>query len=163
MEEAGQNESDATLVTSHEYQLITPVQYGRANGTFAMATFVQLRAPTSRNRRECALLKEAFFLAIPKAEAIEGAKKSQTEAPVERKIAGSDIIALIGQSRDASLPDVIETGVSLLLNQTAFLDGDQKLTKPLLEAMSYDDIEGMVGEYLRVFLLKSALKGARPT
>ena len=37
------------------------------------------------------------------------------------------------------------------------IDGEVKVTKPILDEMSNDDLEGMLGEYLANFILRSVL------
>lgn len=147
------------LKSEHVYQLTTPFPYGTASGEKEDASFITLKAPTSRNSRECAALKQAFFRAVADNEGGEGDGESNLE-----NIQGADVLMTMAMSTAVDLPDVLETAKHLFTKgRVAFVEGEEKvpLTKPLLELMSQDDVEGMLGDYLVNFTLASSLQRMR--
>lgn len=138
-----------------EYQLEQPLPYAKA-GVMVDGAFISLTAPTSRNMNECAFLKQAFFRALPKAPPGE---RASTPADVDSsEITGAGVIALITMSKDVELSGVLIAAKELFTSGVAMVDGEVKLTKPLLDAMSQDDLEAMTGEYMANFILASALR-----
>ena len=138
------------LKTEFDYPLLVPFTYA-AKGQEVLASFVKLVAPTSRHSRECAALKQAFFRAIPKGE------ETDVDPETVSTPSGTDIITMIACSQDVDLPDVLDTAARLFTSGTALVDGETKLTKPLLDKMSQEDVEGMAGDYLANFTVASAL------
>jgi hypothetical protein len=138
---------------SVEYALQEPVQYAN-KGEMVEAMFVTLNPPTSRNMTECAQLKQAFFRALPKTGEIEAEASDGGQA----ELTGEAVMTMITMSPDVELASVLVTGRELLTSGLALIDGEEKLTKPVLDNMSADDLEGMIGEYLVNFILASALR-----
>jgi hypothetical protein len=136
-----------------EYTLQQPVQYA-SKGELVEAMFVTLNPPTSRNMTECAQLKQAFFRALPKTGEVE------VDAPEgeQAELTGEAVMTMITMSPDVELASVLVTGRELLTSGLALIDGEEKLTKPVLDNMSADDLEGMIGEYMVNFTLASALR-----
>jgi len=136
-----------------DYHLTTPVSYSHG-GEKAEAQFIRLTAPTSRHSRECAALKQAFFRSCPQD------REANPDAEIG-EVAGHDVIVTIASSRDVSLPDVIDVARKLFTSGVAMVDGEVKLTQHLIDAMSQDDLEGMVGDYMVGFTLASSLEKMR--
>lgn len=135
------------------YVLATPFTYDhggerRENG----ASFLELTAPSSRHSHECAFLKQAFFRAIGERRD-EGGEEDETQG----NPTGHEVMIAIAMSTTVELSKVIEVGRKLLTSGTALVDGEEKLTKPLADRMTQDDLEGAIGEYLVCFILASAL------
>lgn len=142
------------------YTLEQPLPYAKA-GVMIEGSFIALMAPTSKNMSECAFLKQAFFRALPKTTAAEQAANAG-EAD-ESDITGAGIITIITMSKDVDLAGVLITAKELFTSGVAMVDGEVKLTKPLLDAMSQDDLEAMTGEYMANFILASALRKLKTT
>lgn len=138
------------LKTEFDYPLTVPFPYA-LKGQEETASFIKLVAPTSRHSRECATLKQAFFRAVPKGE------ESDVDPETVETPSGTDIITMLAISQDVDLPDVLDTAARLFTAGVAFVDGEAKLTRPLLDKMSQEDLEGMAGEYLANFTVASAL------
>lgn len=115
------------------------------------ATFILLKAPTSRHSRQCAFLKQAFFRAVPKEEPKK--KDKEFETPT-----GLEMINILAMSQDVDLADVIDVGKDLLSNGVALVDGDQKLNKLMIDQLHEEDVEEMIGLYMVVFTLASTLE-----
>jgi len=141
------------MTTEVNYTLSTPIEYAY-RGEQVEGTFVTMKAPTSRNMSECAALKQAFFRALPQDDTVEADAREEGEA----EITGEGIMTLITMSKDVELATVLVTGRELLTSGVALVEGEEKLTKPLLDKISQDDLEGMVGEYMANFILASALQ-----
>lgn len=146
---------EAHLDSEFQYKLKAPFRYAH-KGETVEAKFVLLRAPTSKHRRECAVLKQAFFRALrdaPDAQNVSGADAAKRE-----EVTGEEVMTLLAMSSNVDLDNVFEAGRTLLTGGVAMLDGEQKMTAPLLDEVSMDDLEGMLGEYLAFFTLRSALE-----
>jgi len=133
--------------------LTQPIEYAKG-GELEAGTFVTLAAPTSRNMTECATLKQAFFRALPKTGEVEAEDSGQGDAVIN----GEAIMTLITMSKDVELGSVLLTAKELLTSGVALVEGEEKLTKPLFDKLSQDDMELLVGEYLANFILASALQ-----
>lgn len=138
-----------------DYQLETSIMY-HFKGDEVEGGFISLYPPSSKNIKECCELKQAFFRSLPKNDA--------TKPPVEDEkdedagITGEAIIGLISMSDKVELSHVLLTARELFKSGVALMEGETKLTTPMLDKLSIDDLEGMVGEYMAVFILASALK-----
>jgi hypothetical protein len=134
------------------YELTGPFDYAH-KGEQHTASFITLAAPTSRNMKECAQLKQAFFRALPKERPTDTPEKEQDET-----IDGDAIMILIAMSHDVELASVLCTARELFSSGVGLVDGEEKLTKLLLDKVSQDDLEVMTGKYLANFILASALQ-----
>lgn len=138
------------------YELKVSVPY-HDKGEVVEGQFITLSAPSSRNLSECADLKQAFFRAMPKDEAgREGSPLS--EADKNNDITGDAIMMLISMSPEVELKKVLLTARELFSSGVAKIDGETKVTKPILDSFSQDDLEDMTGMYLANFILASVLK-----
>jgi len=137
------------------YTLETPLEYAH-KGDLQETTFVTLDAPTSRNMTECAALKQAFFRALPKSGEVEVESDGG-----DAELTGEAVMMLITMSPDVELSSVLVTGRELLSSGIAKLGGEEKVTKPILDKLSMDDLSGMIGDYMANFILASALRGLK--
>lgn len=150
---AGAEEKD-DVRTEMDYHLLQPFSYHH-KGQPVAAVFVRLKAPTSRHRKECAFLKQAFYRALGDAADGEAAADQQKK---KAEITGQDVMDLISMSKAVALEDVLEGARKLFTTGVALVDGEEKLTGPLADEMSMDDLEKMTGEYLAFFTLRSSLR-----
>lgn len=143
-------------ISEFDYQLIDPIGY-HYKGEVIEGTFITLKAPSSKNTVECAQLKQAFFRAIPQSEGnVELSSSDKKEA--EEALTGESIISLLSMSSKVDLSVVLLTAKKLFCSGIALMEGETKITAPIISEMSYDDLESMLGEYLVNFILASALK-----
>ena len=139
------------MQTEFTYELRQGFEYA-SKGELAQAAFITLKAPTSKNITECAHLKQSFFRAIPK-------DRPEVEAQEEAAgITGDDIMTLIMMSPEVDLAVVLLTARELFSSGVALVDGETKVTKPIIDVMSQADLETMTGEYLANFILASVLQ-----
>lgn len=140
--------------TEITYELETPVEYAR-KGEMEKGKFIVLKAPTSKNMAECAFLKQAFFRAIG---TIPKQDRGDVDVDGETDIDGEAVMSIITMSTGVELSAVLLTARELFTSGLALVDGEEKLTKPIMDKMLQDDLESMTGEYLANFILASALR-----
>ncbi len=134
------------------YELLESFEYA-VKGEMQTVNFIELRPPTARNLKECSALKQAFFRALP-----DGDSSEVKDDPADvGDIAGSDVIALIMRSENVELNTVLLNARQLFISNIGYIEGEQKLTAPLADLISLDDLENMTGEYLINFILASIL------
>jgi hypothetical protein len=138
------------LKTEANFNLTTPFEYAH-KGQAATASFIQLSAPTARNSPECSALKQAFFRAA-KASGATTKESEEVTTPT-----GAEVIMALAMSQDVDLPEVLVVGRRLLTSGIALVDGEEKLTAALLDKMSDEDFQNLLGEFLVAFCLASVL------
>lgn len=131
------------------YDLKTPINY-HASGENKEATAVILSAPSNKQRRAAARLKQFFFQAINAMKTDDQPSDNDGKKPK-----GSDIVALLMMS-DVDIDDVHEAFKDILITGCAMIDGATSLTSLHYDALSYEDTEEMLGEYLVAFLIPSS-------
>ncbi len=137
-----------------DFPLSTKIAYAK-DGEEIKGSFIKLTPPSSKQLTQCALLKQSFIRAIT-----EQAKNNPdaADAPDDgKKISGEDIIYLLYGSESVDMGKILLSAIELFKSGVAHIEGEVKLTKPLLDEMSNDDLEGMLGEYLANFIHKSVL------
>jgi hypothetical protein len=138
------------------FVLRVPFDYA-LRGQNAQAQFITLRPPTSRNYRECAALKQAFFRSVPKD--VEASASGASGATPE--VSAKDVVDVIAASKDVAFDDVLDVARRLFTSGVAQVDGETKLTGTLLDVMDQEDFELMLGTYLVHFTLASTLAAAK--
>ena len=142
------------LVTEFNYDLVEKFKYA-LKGEEAEASFITLQAPSSKNMKECSFLKQAFFRSLPKEkEEISSVLKDEAK---DKKITGDEIMMLIVMSENVDLINVLITARELFASGVALVDGETKVTKPILDSIKQDDLEAMVGAYMANFILASSI------
>lgn len=135
--------------------LNSPIEY-HAGGDSVEAGFVTLLAPTSKNLAECGRIKQGFMRA-----AVDISERSSNKE-VDKKDDGDD---------DGSMPTATEVmqmiylssvDVSTLLlefremlKNVGLLEGEYKMTSPLISSLSPFDVENLLGEYISNFIAAS--------
>ncbi len=142
-----------------DFPLTVAFDYGH-KGKTESATFIRLVPPSAKQLKHCTELKQAFYRAM--AEIQEDNKdREKQDVPDDSKLEAGDIIKMIYVSKSVEMTSVLVTAIELLSSGVATVDGETKLTKPLISAMSMDDLENMVGAYLANFILRSLLAEMR--
>ncbi|MCK5292964.1 MAG: hypothetical protein KAR39_13220 [Thermoplasmata archaeon] len=131
------------------YDLKTPIDY-HSGSENKEAVSVILSAPSNKQRRAAARLKQFFF------QAINDLKTDDQQASDDsKKPKGSEIVALLMMSNiDAN--DVHDAFKDIAISGCAMLDGAVSMNDSLYEKMSFEDTEEMLGEYLVNFLIPSS-------
>lgn len=153
--------SDDTIIRDDEvrFELEHPFKYATKGGDQETAQFILLNPPTTRNSKECAALKQAFYRASNSI-----AEETGESAQVEGDAAGPNpigIITVMAMSTAVDLADTLEVARRLFSSGLAQVDGEVKLTNKLIESMSQDDFEKMLGVYLVNFTLASGMAQAK--
>ena len=139
------------------YELKSSFEYAH-KGDQRKAEFITLKAPTVENVGYVAKLKQGFM------QAINGQKnKSQIDTSADDSggiddLSGEMIMTMLSMS-DIDYAAYLQTAKAVFSDTgVAMVDGEEPLKKTLMSKMSVDDLEAMTGEYLKVFILTSALK-----
>lgn len=140
------------------YELETHFDYGKV-GELVTAKFITLKVPSTKDIVFCSQLKQAFMRSVPK-DTGEITDEQREAAKKEGDLNGTAIMFMIAASPDVKLENVLLSAKELFTSNSglALIDGETKLTKPLAELMSIDDLETMTGEYLANFILASSLQ-----
>ncbi len=141
------------ILTKFEHELITQFDVMIA-GQLEPAITIILNAPSSKNLIECSMLKQAFFRSLPDSDKVD----VDTDATIE-DMAGEDIILLLSMSKVVELSDVLIVAKKLFSAPgIGIINKDTKLSSAIIDQISINDLEIMLGEYLVNFILASALK-----
>lgn len=118
------------------------------------AGFVLLYPPTMRQHSQAAALKQSISRII--ASAVEGVEREDEDENKDGKdssITSKMVINTIYSSACVEANVVWQQAKALFKEGVALIDGEQKMTTPLVEKMSPDDFENLVGEYVANFIL----------
>ena len=147
--------SQEEVVHEFRHMLQKPFEY-TLGGDMATAQFIELRAPTSKHLKHTAKLKQSFMRAM-KDMASESDGTSGADSDGDAEMDGSKIVMFIAMS-DVDLGEFLMAGRDLLAaDGIAFVDGETKMKYPLVDKLSQDDLEMMIGGYLANFTLASTL------
>lgn len=148
------------------YELKKSFEYA-FKGDQREAEFITLSAPNFKQLDKMAPIKQAFTQAAK--ESFSGMSKDDLDKHKEDKLedddddeealTGSQVITMLYGST-AKMERVLLQAEQLFKSGVAMVDGESKLTTPLMEKMSGDDFEGMLGEYLANFIVPSLMDGA---
>lgn len=140
-----------------DFPLTTKISYA-FEGEEVEGSFVKLTPPSAKQLSHCAFLKQSFIRACAEQ---QRNNPGQKEPASDEKVSGQDIIYMLYGSSSTDMAKVLISGIELFKTGVAMIDGETKMTKPLLDKMSNDDLEGMLGEYLANFILQSVLNSKK--
>lgn len=138
-----------------QYELKQSFQYA-AKGDTVDASFVTLMAPNYKQMQHMVPIKQAFTAAIK--EIAADVAEPETADQTESTLAASEAIALMYQWT-GDLTKVILHAEQLFKSGVALVDGETKMTTPLMEKMAVEDIEGLLGCYIANFIAPSLMDG----
>lgn len=143
-------------VKEFDFPLSTKIAYASVKeGEEVKGSFIKLTPPSSKQLTQCAFLKQSFIRAVT--EQSRNNPDAKEDKDSEAKISGQDIIYLLYGSESVDMAKILLSAIELFKSGVAMIDGETKVTKPILEEISNDDLEGMLGEYLANFTLRSVL------
>ncbi len=149
------------LEKEYNYELqYGPLKYAK-DGELVEAEWITLNPPTSYNSKECAFLKQAVYRSLPERtpEEVEKAKETLKEQEVEAVITGEEILMLLYKSQHVELANVLVVARDLFSSKgIALVDGEEKVTKKILDEMHPQDFEEMLGEYIARFIMASVFQ-----
>ncbi len=130
-------------------------------GQEELADFITLRPPTTKNRRECGALEQAFMRALPTSDG--GAENQDKSEPVEdpKPPTGTETIAMIAMSTNSDLGETMEIARKLFLADVAYINGETKVVGNSIDNVGLDDFKELVGKYLVGFILRSAFNSQK--
>lgn len=140
-----------------------PFQYAAA-GDMHTVQFITLMPPNYPQMAYYVPLKQALSVAIrdlsrEQAEAIEKQQAApQDDKPDDSAIDGPTILSVLYQG-SGDVYKALLHAQELFRSGAALVDGETKLTKPLIESMDPADFEAMVAEYLAAFAAPSLMGG----
>ena len=147
------------------YELKKPFPYATKGGGKEEASFITLFEPTFKQLAQITPIKQAITAAITQlnsddtgdTDAAEGGDDTgDTDASSEPTAAM--MLAVLYQW-DGKLTSVFLHAQELFKSGAALVEGEVKLTIPLMEKMGVEDFEQMVGEYIAAFLAPSLMAG----
>lgn len=138
------------------FDLKNPVEFS-LNGELAKGEFILCKGPTFKESKQCSILKQAFFRALPDIDSNTDVPEKTDDSPVDIK--GTDVIVLLSRSKEVDLGMVLDVAKKLLTSGVAMMEGEVKLTSYVIDKMTYYDFERLVGEYMANFILESSLLG----
>jgi hypothetical protein len=139
-----------------DYELKKPFAYAH-KGEQQDASFITLFEPTFKQLEHVTPMKQAATAAIKQAvgDDADGADDAQDD---QGEPTASLMMALMYQW-DGNLSGVMIHAQELFKSGAAKVDGEGKLTQPLLEKMDLKDFENLVWEYMAAFLAPSLMAG----
>lgn len=143
-------------MSEHIYELKHPFEYAHKGDT-QEASFITLFAPTFKQIDKVAPIKQAFTAAI--SEVTESVDTDQ-EAPETDtdSVTGPQVMQLMYRW-SGDMTSVFLHAEQLFKSGAALVDGETKLTTPLMEKMQLVDFEGLVGDYIANFIAPSLMTG----
>ena len=142
-------------MSEHIYELKSPFEYAH-KGESIEAGFITLFAPTFKQIDKVAPIKQAFTAAI--SEVTESVDTNQEVSDEESTVTGPQVMQLMYRW-SGDMTTVFLHAEQLFKSGAALVDGETKLTSPLMEKMTLDDFEGVVGDYIANFIAPSLMAG----
>jgi hypothetical protein len=140
-----------------EYKLKQSFEY-HGPGEKITCEKIFLSAPAYNGRLFCQRVKKLYFEAVKKLESkassesdTEPSKTSETETDTE--ISGSDFIGMMYMS-GIDIEKFMEEFEGLICSGVCRLDEKTTVSKTILSKMTFQDIEGLYGEYMVHFLVQ---------
>ena len=141
----------------YEYTLKVPFEYAYKNGNMQEANFISITAPTIKQIDKFAPIKQAFMAAASEIAANHNTENSdQSGDDVEMS---TDQYMLVMYRGSGDMAQVMIYAQELFKSGVALVDGETKLTQPILDKMSIEDIEGLLGAYIANFIAPSLMDG----
>ncbi len=138
------------------YELKKPFKYTPKNsGEETEAQFITLVEPSVKQMAACSVLKQAFMRVIAR-ESGDSSDDSASDASAEDVPMETRIINALYAS-DTDINIVLQSAKELF-RDVGLVDGEKKLTVPMLDSLCIEDIEMMTGQYMANFILASVLK-----
>ena len=149
------------------YSLEDPFEYAFEGGV-RTASFVSVKSPTVGNISSIARLKQGFMQAIASSKdktSGSGNDEDASKADDDKEnqsdpdnLSGAAIMAMLAMS-EVDYSKYLTTAKDVLINaDVCLIDGEIKFNKNLFSKLSFKDLEGITGEYLRVFILASVFE-----
>lgn len=156
------------------YNLIIPFDYAHHSDGSVEAKFITMDAPTVRNLKYLAPLKQSFTRALTQAQNGQDDDSSKDDASSDSaggvasdaatpdetndKVDPVMIISLIESSSEDMACFVQKFSTFCIDSGLVLIDGEIKITASLLQKMDIADFYNVMGKYLSCFIIASLLK-----
>lgn len=142
------------------YELKKPFDYAY-KGENQSASFITLNEPTFKQLTHVTPIKQAFSAAMAQLSSkdIEKAADDTADDTDESGDPTAAMMLAVLYQWDGNLSGVFIHAQELFKSGAALVEGETKLTTPLMEKMSTTDFEQLVGEYIAAFLAPSLMNG----
>lgn len=153
---------------SVSHELIAPIHYADGSGDEKSCDFIELREPTGKVSHICCAIEGIVQAATMRAadmlgeELVEEAREAAAAAAAKAK-EGGDTEKTEIMDADQALSLIMNSGgddtkkaVLLfrdLFKQTAYMDGEKRITEARLDSLSHKDLRKMIGKYAANFIL----------
>ena len=143
-------------MSEYTYELKQSFKYAKS-GEQEDATFITITAPTFKQLDKVAPIKQALMAAISEIQDSKIVAESDAKTDNE-KLTGAQCIQLM-YTWSGDLNKVFLHAEQLFKSDVALIDGESRLTSPLMDKMSVTDFEGLVGAYIANFIAPSLMDG----
>ena len=135
------------------YELKNPFEYA-FKGESRNASFITLRKPNMKCHDQASDLAQAILRIMrgyqeDKDQGDQGEQEEESDGVIDP----SSLAALLTANKDVPVKGVWSAAKSLFSAGVAQVDGEQKLTLPLIEKMDIEDFENLTGEYVINFII----------
>lgn len=138
------------------HELIKPFKYTPKNsGDETEAQFITLKEPSVKQLAACSTLKQAFVRVVAAEQEKDGGDVDTSSDTDKGRMEDNIINALYASDEDISK---LFLTAKELFRDVSLVDGEKKLTVPMLDLMGIEDIEKMTGKYMANFILASVLE-----
>jgi hypothetical protein len=120
-------------------------------GSEQEASLLALTAPSVKNRKPAAKLKQGFMRAINE---IPQNTAKETKPDKDQKITPKDVLALV-QMGSMDYGEYMDTFIALLTSGVCMVEGKEPMTAPIADKIRLEDMERLMGEYLINFIVGS--------
>lgn len=144
-------------MSEHIYELKNPFEYAHKGDT-QEASFITLFAPTFKQVSRMAPIKQAFTSAIEEVTKTVDTSQESADSADGEAVTGAQVMQLMYRW-SGDMTAVFLHAQELFKSGAALVDGETKLTTPLMEKMQMVDFEGLVGEYIANFIAPSLMDG----
>lgn len=141
-----------------QYELKKSFDYAY-KGENQTASFITLFAPNYKQMGNFTPIKQAFTAAITEVTADLDPEAAKDEAAKDDTGVTAAAAMQLMYRWTGDLTKIFLYAEQLFKSGAAMIDGEIKLTTPLLEKMDMVDVEGLLGEYIANFIAASLMDG----
>lgn len=145
-----------SLLEEKVYNLTTGFEYA-FKGDNVTAVFIKIIPPTSKTIKHCSVIKQLFYRAATSIKNPENAAKEVEEKDSEKDSDDESYYDIFYISESVDIELVLDSFRKLFKTGVLLLDGETKLTDPLLDKISLPDFEKLASIYLGNYIAASML------
>ena len=147
------------IKTSFEYILSSPIKYSGDGGEFIESDLLVLYAPSMKEMRFAAKLKQHFYSALEaNQQSISESSTKDSSSKTDDQQIDAQMLMLLLEKGGNNLEEVYACFSLLLQTKVCKIDDKVEMKKSILEGIPFVEIEQILGMYLDHFLLQSFKK-----